>query len=136
MEDLSHWYPCSSDEALGMVMVSFDRSPQTYRHWRLSTDGPLAWLELDVDERGGLVPGYELKLNSYDLGVDIVLYDAVQRPRAAPVRRTCGASRSPRWSGTSATTASPTVTCAPSTTVRSAWSASPYAAPPGPGPAR
>ncbi|MEV5848544.1 2,3-epoxybenzoyl-CoA dihydrolase [Streptomyces sp. NPDC051985] len=64
-----------------MVVVSFDRSPQTYRHWRLSTDGPLAWLELDVDERGGLVPGYELKLNSYDLGVDIELYDAVQRLR-------------------------------------------------------
>ncbi|MEU9347730.1 2,3-epoxybenzoyl-CoA dihydrolase [Streptomyces sp. NPDC048278] len=64
-----------------MVVVSFDRSPQTYRHWRLSTDGPLAWLELDVDEHGGLVPGYELKLNSYDLGVDIELYDAVQRLR-------------------------------------------------------
>ncbi|MFG2969402.1 2,3-epoxybenzoyl-CoA dihydrolase [Streptomyces sp. NPDC048288] len=64
-----------------MVVVSFDRSPQTYRHWRLSTDGPLARLELDVDEQGGLVPGYELKLNSYDLGVDIELYDAVQRLR-------------------------------------------------------
>jgi benzoyl-CoA-dihydrodiol lyase len=64
-----------------MVEVSFDRSPQTYRHWRLRTDGPVAWLELDVDEQGGLVPGYELKLNSYDLGVDIELYDAVQRLR-------------------------------------------------------
>lgn len=64
-----------------MVVVSFDRSPQTYRHWRLSTDGPLARLDLDVDEQGGLVPGYELKLNSYDLGVDIELYDAVQRLR-------------------------------------------------------
>src|SRR4051812_13670986 len=64
-----------------MVEVSFDRSPDTYRHWRLRTDGPVAWLELDVDERGGLVPGYELKLNSYDLGVDIELYDALQRLR-------------------------------------------------------
>ncbi|MFG2786559.1 2,3-epoxybenzoyl-CoA dihydrolase [Streptomyces sp. NPDC048419] len=64
-----------------MVEVSFDRSPQTYRHWRLRTDGPVAWLELDVDEQGGLVPGYELKLNSYDLGVDIELYDALQRLR-------------------------------------------------------
>ncbi|MFD8302074.1 hypothetical protein ACFV29_06910 [Streptomyces sp. NPDC059690] len=61
--------------------VSFDRSPETYRHWMLRTDGPVAWLELDVDEGGGLVPGYELKLNSYDLGVDIELYDAVQRLR-------------------------------------------------------
>jgi benzoyl-CoA-dihydrodiol lyase len=64
-----------------MVEVSFDRSPQTYRHWRLRTDGPVAWLELDVDEQGGLVPGYQLKLNSYDLGVDIELYDALQRLR-------------------------------------------------------
>ncbi|MFE7173881.1 2,3-epoxybenzoyl-CoA dihydrolase [Streptomyces sp. NPDC057616] len=64
-----------------MVEVSFDRNPRTYRHWRLRTDGPVAWLELDVDERGGLVPGYELKLNSYDLGVDIELYDALQRLR-------------------------------------------------------
>src|SRR5216683_1628039 len=61
--------------------VSFDRHPDGYRHWRLRIDAPVAWLELDVDEDGGLVPGYELKLNSYDLGVDIELYDAVQRLR-------------------------------------------------------
>ncbi|MCU1680333.1 MAG: benzoyl-CoA-dihydrodiol lyase [Amycolatopsis sp.] len=61
--------------------VTFDRHPDTYRHWRLRIDGPVAWLEMDVDEQGGLVPGYELKLNSYDLGVDIELYDAVQRLR-------------------------------------------------------
>jgi benzoyl-CoA-dihydrodiol lyase len=61
--------------------VSFDTSPDRYRHWRLSIDGPLATLFLDVDEQGGLVPGYELKMNSYDLGVDIELYDAVQRLR-------------------------------------------------------
>jgi benzoyl-CoA-dihydrodiol lyase len=61
--------------------VTFDRHPDSYRHWRLRVDGRVAWLELDVDEQGGLVPGYELKLNSYDLGVDIELYDAVQRLR-------------------------------------------------------
>ncbi|TDQ01349.1 2,3-epoxybenzoyl-CoA dihydrolase [Labedaea rhizosphaerae] len=61
--------------------VDFDRHPDGYRHWRLRCDGPVAWLELDVDESGGLVPGYELKLNSYDLGVDIELYDATQRLR-------------------------------------------------------
>ena len=61
--------------------VSFDRHPGSYRHWRLRVDGPVGWLEMDVDEHGGLVPGYELKLNSYDLGVDIELYDAVQRLR-------------------------------------------------------
>ncbi|MGP4016971.1 2,3-epoxybenzoyl-CoA dihydrolase [Saccharopolyspora sp. 5N708] len=61
--------------------IDFDRQPNTYRHWKLRLDGPVAWLELDVDEHGGLVPGYELKLNSYDLGVDIELHDAVQRLR-------------------------------------------------------
>ncbi|MET1074015.1 MAG: 2,3-epoxybenzoyl-CoA dihydrolase [Umezawaea sp.] len=61
--------------------VSFDRHPDSYRHWKLRVDGPVAWLEMDVDEQGGLVPGYELKLNSYDLGVDIELHDATQRLR-------------------------------------------------------
>ena len=61
--------------------VEFRVSPESYRHWRLSLDGPVATLVMDVDEQGGLVPGYELKLNSYDLGVDIELYDAVQRLR-------------------------------------------------------
>ena len=61
--------------------VSFDRHPDGYRHWTLRVDGAVAWLVLDVDEHGGLVPGYELKLNSYDLGVDIELYDATQRLR-------------------------------------------------------
>src|SRR5262249_6403353 len=56
-------------------------SPDRYKHLKLSTDGPVATLTMDVDEQGGLVPGYELKLNSYDLGVDIELYDAVQRLR-------------------------------------------------------
>jgi benzoyl-CoA-dihydrodiol lyase len=61
--------------------VSFDTDPARYRHWRLSVDGPVATLTLDVAEDGGIVPGYELKMNSYDLGVDIELYDAVQRLR-------------------------------------------------------
>jgi benzoyl-CoA-dihydrodiol lyase len=62
-------------------MVEFRTDPSRYRHWRMSVEGPVATLTLDVDEAGGLVPGYELKLNSYDLGVDIELYDAVQRLR-------------------------------------------------------
>ncbi|HKS99099.1 MAG TPA: 2,3-epoxybenzoyl-CoA dihydrolase [Rugosimonospora sp.] len=61
--------------------VDFQTHPDRYRHWRLRVEGPVATLVMDVDERGGLVPGYELKLNSYDLGVDIELYDAVQRLR-------------------------------------------------------
>ena len=61
--------------------VEFRVSPERYKHWRMSCDGPVATLVMDVDEQGGLVPGYELKLNSYDLGVDIELYDAVQRLR-------------------------------------------------------
>jgi len=61
--------------------VEFRTAPERYRHWRLGTEGPVATLTMDVDEQGGIVPGYELKLNSYDLGVDIELYDAVQRLR-------------------------------------------------------
>ena len=57
--------------------VEFRTSPSQYRHWRLEVDGPVATLIMEVDEQGGLVPGYELKLNSYDLGVDIELYDAL-----------------------------------------------------------
>src|ERR1700744_6175992 len=64
-----------------MAHVEFRTSPDRYRHWRLAVDGDVATLTMDVDEAGGLVPGYELKLNSYDLGVDIELYDAVQRLR-------------------------------------------------------
>ncbi|HUY26742.1 MAG TPA: 2,3-epoxybenzoyl-CoA dihydrolase [Candidatus Binataceae bacterium] len=62
-------------------LVDFRTEPSKYRHWKLSIAGPVATLALDVDEAGGLFPGYELKLNSYDLGVDIELYDAVQRLR-------------------------------------------------------
>src|SRR6201996_7342538 len=62
-------------------LVDFRTEPARYRHWRLATDGPVATVTMDVDEQAGLVPGYELKLNSYDLGVDIELYDVVQRLR-------------------------------------------------------
>jgi benzoyl-CoA-dihydrodiol lyase len=65
----------------GRARVSFQTDPSRYRHWRLAVDGPVATLTLDVAEDGGLREGYELKLNSYDLGVDIELYDAVQRLR-------------------------------------------------------
>jgi benzoyl-CoA-dihydrodiol lyase len=64
-----------------MSHVEFRTCLANYRHWKLAVDGPVATLTMDVDEQGGLVPGYELKLNSYDLGVDIELYDAVQRLR-------------------------------------------------------
>jgi benzoyl-CoA-dihydrodiol lyase len=62
-------------------VVSFDASPDAYRHLALKFDGSVATIELRTAEDGGLVPGYELKLNSYDLGVDIELHDAVQRLR-------------------------------------------------------
>jgi benzoyl-CoA-dihydrodiol lyase len=62
-------------------VVDFETHPDRYRHWRLAVTGEQATLTLDVAEQGGLQPGYELKLNSYDLGVDIELHDAVQRLR-------------------------------------------------------
>jgi benzoyl-CoA-dihydrodiol lyase len=62
-------------------MITFDRDPDTYQHWRLSFNGPVATLTLDVAEDAGIEPGYKLKLNSYDLGVDIELRDALDRIR-------------------------------------------------------
>ena len=61
--------------------VDFQTDPSRYRHWKLSIEGRIATLELDVREDGGIRPGYKLKLNSYDLGVDIELHDALQRIR-------------------------------------------------------
>ncbi len=61
--------------------IDFQTDPSKYRHWRVEYDGEIANLYMDVDEQGGLFPGYELKLNSYDLGVDIELADIVQRMR-------------------------------------------------------
>jgi benzoyl-CoA-dihydrodiol lyase len=62
-------------------MITFDRDPSTYQHWRLTFDGPVATLVLDVNEDAGIDEGYKLKLNSYDLGVDIELRDALDRVR-------------------------------------------------------
>ncbi|UWR11797.1 2,3-epoxybenzoyl-CoA dihydrolase [Sulfitobacter mediterraneus] len=62
-------------------VIDFQTDPSKYRHWKIEYDGPIAWLSMDVDEKGGLFDGYELKLNSYDLGVDIELADVVQRMR-------------------------------------------------------
>lgn len=61
--------------------VDYQTEPSRYKHWRLSFDGPVATLTMDVAEDGGIRPGYKLKLNSYDLGVDIELHDALQRIR-------------------------------------------------------
>jgi benzoyl-CoA-dihydrodiol lyase len=62
-------------------MIDFRTEPSAYRHWRLTFVGAVATVAMDVDENGGIAPGYELKLNSYDLGVDIELNDAVSRLR-------------------------------------------------------
>src|SRR5262249_39836620 len=63
------------------AFVDYRTDPSRYRHWRLAFDGPVATITMDVDEDGGIRPGYKLKLNSYDLGVDIELHDALQRIR-------------------------------------------------------
>ena len=62
-------------------LVSFATQPSNYQHWTLSVDGDVARLKLDINEDGGILPGYKLKLNSYDLGVDIELHDAINRVR-------------------------------------------------------
>ena len=79
-------------------MISFETDPSRYSHWKLAFDGPVATLLLDVNEDKGLVPGYKLKLNSYDLGVDIELHDALNRirfehPEVKTVVLTSGKSR-------------------------------------------
>ena len=63
------------------LRLDFRTHPGSYRHWKLTTSGAIANLDMDVDEDGAVFPGYELKLNSYDIGVDIELYDAIQRLR-------------------------------------------------------
>ena len=91
--------------------VSFDTSPDRYKHWTLSVDGEVATLTLDVAEDGGIVPGYELKMNSYDLGVDIELHDAVQRLRFEHPE-----VQAPSWSPAARTACSapaPTSRCSP-----------------------
>ena len=71
----------ASDTKEKLGSVDYRTDPSQYKHWRLSFDPPLATLTMDVAEDGGIRPGYKLKLNSYDLGVDIELYDALQRIR-------------------------------------------------------
>ena len=73
--------PDAPAEVTAPPEVDFDTAPDRYRHWTLEVEGAVATLTLRVDEGGGLVPGYQLKMNSYDLGVDVELYDAVQRLR-------------------------------------------------------
>ena len=63
------------------TLIDFRTAPERYRHWKLALENGVAYLTMDVNEDGGLKPGYKLKLNSYDLGVDIELADAVQRLR-------------------------------------------------------
>ena len=79
-------------------MISFETQPDRYNHWKLAFEGPVATLLLDVAEDKGLAPGYKLKLNSYDLGVDIELHDALNRirfehPEVSTVVVTSGKSR-------------------------------------------
>ena len=79
-------------------MISFDTRPAQYHHWKMSFDGAVATLALDIDEDQGIAPGYKLKLNSYDLGVDIELHDAMNRirfehPEVKSVVITSGKSR-------------------------------------------
>src|SRR5438093_2714473 len=62
-------------------MITFETDPDRYKHWKLAVDGPIATLSMDVREDGGLSSDYKIKLNSYDLGVDIELADAIQRIR-------------------------------------------------------
>ena len=68
-------------EAPASPLVDYQTHPERYHHYKVSYDGPVATLKIDIDEEGGIRPGYKLKLNSYDLGVDIELHDAIQRIR-------------------------------------------------------
>ncbi len=94
MHGWSPWRPRRAPD-----LVTFDTAPARYRHWKLQVDGRVATLTLDVDEDAGIRPGYKLKLNSYDLGVDIELRDALDRirfehPAVACVVITSGKDRS------------------------------------------
>jgi benzoyl-CoA-dihydrodiol lyase len=71
----------ATDASAQSELVSFQTDPSRYRHWRIEFNGSVATLVMNVQEEGGIRPGYKLKLNSYDLGVDIELHDALQRIR-------------------------------------------------------
>ena len=73
--------PTNDKLANGLTRIDFATEPARYRHWKLAVDGAVATLTMDVDEKGGLFEGYDLKLNSYDLSVDIELADAYERIR-------------------------------------------------------
>src|SRR5580692_8087187 len=77
------WSMAGEDRVLagGASYIDFQTDPSRYRHWKLDVADDVATLTMDVDENGGLFEGYQLKLNSYDLGVDIELADAVERLR-------------------------------------------------------
>jgi benzoyl-CoA-dihydrodiol lyase len=74
-------HPTTAEPATAPLVVEFATEPAQYKHWTIAFDGEVATVTLRVHEDGGLVPGYALKMNSYDLGVDIELYDVVQRLR-------------------------------------------------------
>ena len=76
MEDVAGTRPSATAD-----LVDYQVDPARYKHWRVSCDGRIATVTMDVSEDGGLRPGYRLKLNSYDLGVDIELHDVLQRIR-------------------------------------------------------
>jgi benzoyl-CoA-dihydrodiol lyase len=63
------------------LRVDYRTTPEQYRHWKLKVDGEVATLSIDIAEDQGILPGYKLKLNSYDLGVDVELHDALNRIR-------------------------------------------------------
>jgi hypothetical protein len=76
-------------------MIDFQTAPEHYKHWKLSFDGDVARLSMDVQEDETMAEGYKLKLNSYDLGVDIELADAVQRTPLRTSERPCGRDLEP-----------------------------------------
>ena len=92
--------------------IDFRTEPARYQHWKLALESGVAYLTMDVNEDGGLKPGYKLKLNSYDLGVDIELADAVQRLRFEHPE--VGARGDPQRSATASSAPAPTSTCSAS----------------------
>ena len=111
--------------ANGATRIDFATDPSRYRHWKLKVDGDVATLLMDVDEKGGLFEGYELKLNSYDLGVDIELADALHAPALRASRRCASSCCAPASRACSAP--APTSACwrAPATPTRSISASSP-----------
>ena len=113
----------SQDVQVKPEMVDFQTELSRYKHWRMAFDGPVATLTMDVSEDGGIRRGYKLKLNSYDLGVDIELHDALQRIRfehpeiravmitSAKPRVFCSVDLMCLLSGTKQSTTAPDTSC-------------------------